>query len=263
MFPDKLRRFYHPQIDFEEARMHIPEIIAHRGASADAPENTMAAFRLARAQGAQWIELDVMLSGDLKPVVLHDETMHRTASDERAVRDLSLEDLQKLEVGSWFSRNFTGERIPVLQDVLSFCAHNGMGMNLEIKPGAGLEQETARQICAVLLSTPSKDLPPILLSSFAWEALEVASQLTPDIPRACLAEALTQDAIDFAEREKCISINLGNDHIQQEDIERIASTGKKTLVYTVNNPARAKQLLSWGVTSLFSDVPGQMLKALS
>lgn len=97
--------------------MSRPVVIAHRGASADAPENTLAAFRLAEAQGADAVEMDVRLSRDRVPVVIHDPTTLRTAGVEGRVAEMALEELKRLDVGRFFSAKFRGERIPTLAEV--------------------------------------------------------------------------------------------------------------------------------------------------
>src|SRR3984957_14426501 len=95
-------------------------LIAHRGASGHAPENTLAAFRKAIAQGVAFIETDLQLTKDARLVAIHDETVNRTTTGHGAVHDLSLYDLRKLDAGSWFGSEFAGERIPTLEEILEF-----------------------------------------------------------------------------------------------------------------------------------------------
>src|SRR5580658_7344129 len=95
-----------------------PPVIAHRGASAQAPENTMAAFRLATESGAKWVEFDVHLTQDGVPVIMHDDTLDRTTDGKGKIADASWADVQKLDAGSWFDKRFKGERVPHLDEVL-------------------------------------------------------------------------------------------------------------------------------------------------
>lgn len=108
------------------------EVIAHRGASAYAPENTLAAFKLATEMGADWFELDCTLSKDGEVVVMHDDTVDRTTNGKGYVRDLSLYDLKQLDAGSWFAPEFAGERIPTLGQALDLAKWK-IGVYIEIK----------------------------------------------------------------------------------------------------------------------------------
>ena len=109
-----------------------PVIFAHRGASANAPENTLAAFELAVRLGAKAIELDTMLSRDGIPVVIHDHTLERTTNGHGLVSDHDQSDLIQLDAGSWFSETFKGEKIPLLREVLERFSHNIL-INIELK----------------------------------------------------------------------------------------------------------------------------------
>ena len=95
-------------------------MIAHRGASGHAPENTLAAFRKAVALGVSFIETDLQLTHDARLVAIHDDTVNRTTNGQGAVHDLTLEEIRKLDAGSWFGSEFTGERVPTLEEILDF-----------------------------------------------------------------------------------------------------------------------------------------------
>ena len=109
-----------------------PLIIAHRGASGSAPENTLAAFSLAVEQGAQVIEIDVHMTADGYPVVIHDATVDRTTNGTGLVREKNLADLSRLDAGAWFSPRFAGERIPTLEEVVAW-AKSRVALAIEIK----------------------------------------------------------------------------------------------------------------------------------
>src|SRR3984885_3778804 len=110
-------------------------LIAHRGASGHAPENTLAAFKKAVTLGATFIETDLQLTKDARLVAIHDETVNRTTNGHGAVHDLSLYDLRKLDAGSWFGSEYAGERIPTLEEILEFSKKNDVVFYLELKPG--------------------------------------------------------------------------------------------------------------------------------
>ena len=118
-------------------------LIAHRGASGYAPENTMAAFRKAVAMGLSFIETDLQLSRDARFVAIHDDTVNRTTNGQGAVHDLSLAELRRLDAGSWFSSSFTGERIPTLEEILEFAKRHDVVFYLELKPGGSWGGEHA------------------------------------------------------------------------------------------------------------------------
>src|SRR3954468_23083058 len=109
-------------------------VIAHRGASGHAPENTLAAFRRAVALGATFIETDLQLSRDARFVAIHDDTVNRTTNGQGKVHDLSLAELRRLDAGSWFGSEYAGERIPTLEEILEFSKKNDVVFYLELKP---------------------------------------------------------------------------------------------------------------------------------
>src|SRR6516165_3787782 len=110
-------------------------VIAHRGASGHAPENTMAAFRKAVAQRAAFIETDLQLSRDAHFVAVHDDTVNRTTNGRGSVHELTLAELRELDAGSWFGSEFSGERIPTIEEILQFSKKNDVVFYLEIKAG--------------------------------------------------------------------------------------------------------------------------------
>ena len=118
------------------------QIIGHRGASAYAPENTMASFRWAQFMGCHYIEFDVMLSADGHPFVFHDETLNRTTNGRGKFGMMSAEYIQSLDAGKWFSRQFINEKIPSLQTVLEWLLMSDVKANIEIKPYPGTTEQT-------------------------------------------------------------------------------------------------------------------------
>src|SRR5258708_11793081 len=106
--------------------MDLPRIIAHRGASAIAPENTLAAFRAAAVSGATWVEFDVSLTKDGRPVVFHDDLLDRTTDGTGLLAETPFEILTHLDAGSWFAPDFSGEMVPTLEEDL--VTHAGLAM---------------------------------------------------------------------------------------------------------------------------------------
>ncbi|WP_029010749.1 glycerophosphoryl diester phosphodiesterase [Azospirillum halopraeferens] len=240
----------------------LPRLIGHRGAKESAPENTLASVREAARQGAPWVEVDTMLTRDGVPVVIHDDTLDRTTSGRGAVADTDLADLRRLDAGAWFDPRFAGETVPTLQEVLDLVRDLGPGLNLEIKPSAGRNAETARAALAVLAAAP---LPAgrLLVSSFEPECLEVAGRLAPDVPRGYLMDETPADWAAIADRLGAATLNVDQRRQTADSVAAFRATGRPVLAYTVNDAARARTLFDWGVTGVFTDAPGRLAAELA
>lgn len=164
--------------------MNMPVIYAHRGASFHAPENTMPAFRLAMEQGADGIELDVHLTRDGVPVVIHDETAARTGSRAGAIKDRTYEAWGDTDFGSWKDPRYTGTKLPSLAEVLDLLAPWHGRLNIELKTDVerypGIEQAVLRLVDAVGMRRR------VVISSFHHESLAVCRQLDGEIETAAL-----------------------------------------------------------------------------
>src|SRR6185312_1960824 len=171
----------------------LPRIIAHRGSPRVAPENTLASFRAAAGEGASWVEFDAALTADARPVVFHDDALDRTTDGAGLLNDTSFDVLQGLDAGSWFSRAFAGEMVPTLEEVLELLAGLCLGFNMEIKPAAGREMETATLSLAVARQCWPTDHPIPLVSSFSRIAVAVAKEEQPGWPRGLLFDRLADD----------------------------------------------------------------------
>ncbi len=239
----------------------LPRLIGHRGAKESAPENTLASLREAARQGARWVEVDVMLTRDRRPVLIHDDTLNRTTSGFGPVPDLSLEELKRLDAGSWFNPRFAGESVPTLEEALALIADLGMGLNLEIKPYPGQDVPTAE----IALATLKRLWPagrPLLVSSFEVPCLEVAKAMAPEIPRGYLLWDPPADWAAIADRIGAATLNVHQDRQTAETIAAYRATGRPVLAYTVNDAARARTLFDWGVAAVFTDAPGRLAAAL-
>jgi len=240
----------------------LPRVIGHRGAAAVAPENTLASLRKAKELGAAWVEFDVKLTRDGAAVLMHDERLRRTTDGQGAVAQLTLAEIQKLDAGAWFGPSFAGERVPTLADALALCGELGLGINVEIKPCPGREAETTRVAVETLLEHWPENRPAPLISSFAPVCLAVARDLAPAVPRGYLASRLPERWQEQLEAYGCSTLNL-NDR-QTSDLQRAAvlAAGVPLVLYTVNDPGRARELLEKGVAALFTDRVGEVLAAL-
>ena len=142
-------------------------MIGHRGAAGAAPENTLASIRKARELGATWIEFDVKLTKDGHAILFHDDCLERTTDGRGAVAATTLAEIRRLDAGGWFGPAFRGEPVPTLGQALALCVELHLGINVEIKPCAGREVETAQVTVATLLDVWPRDRPAPLVSSFS------------------------------------------------------------------------------------------------
>ncbi|MDO6681115.1 glycerophosphodiester phosphodiesterase family protein [Oceanobacter sp. 5_MG-2023] len=235
--------------------MRTSTVIAHRGASRLAPENTLAAFRLAQQAGASWIEVDVALSADGQAVIFHDERLDRCTNGHGWLLLHTLIELQQLDAGSWFADHFCHERIPTLQALLHWACQHSIGLNLEIKAVVGREAETVQALVMAYQATLAETgMVPILLSSFNPLSLQYARSALPEVPRALLTEAIPADAALRLTRLGCEGLHFCADLADPEVIRTLANAGFNLRAYTVNNPTQADSLLAMGVNAVFSDI---------
>jgi len=232
----------------------LPSVIGHRGASAYAPENTLAGFHAAKARGCIWVEFDVRLCADGVPVVCHDDCLERTSDGRGRISRLPLATIRLCDAGGWFDKKFAGERVPTLGETLACCGELGLGANIEIKAERGRARPTATAVAACIDRLPSLR-PPILISSFISEAVVEAAERAPHVPRGMLWGKIPRGWAKIAEQLGCATINADQGHLTQAIVAEVTSAGYPVLAYTVNDPDRARQLFNWGVASVFSDVP--------
>ncbi len=232
----------------------FPTVIAHRGGGHIAPENTLAGMRCALDHGFTMVEFDVKLTQDNVCIVMHDDNLKRTSNGEGLVAQKSFNDLSKLDFGSWHSAYYAGEPVPTLASVLRFCQENNVFCNIEIKPCAGREIETGQQVAQVISEIWKADHEFLLYSSFYPDALRAAAEITPNIPRALLVEGEVPDnAEEYLESLGCVAIHLDEQYVTQDIIHRFHQESYRVATWTVNDYRRAKELLKWGVDSLFTD----------
>lgn len=239
-----------------------PPVIAHRGASAYAPENTLVAFTKAAQLGVKWLEFDVMLAACGKPIIFHDETLDRTTNAFGDISQYSNAYLQSLDAGFWFDPRFSGEKIPTLQQTLEFLSNTKMCANVEIKPLPGQEKSTAIHAFNEVMTYFPQPHSSILFSSFSIESLQCLRKLSPDCFLGLLLHEWEPNWQTVCESLQCVSVHVNEEIMTREAAQRIKDMGKFLLCYTVNNPMRAIELYSWGVDAVFSDAPDKILQAL-
>ncbi|MCC2666881.1 MAG: ugpQ [Gammaproteobacteria bacterium] len=233
----------------------IPPIIAHRGASALAPENTLAAFLKAKQLGLHWVEFDVMLASTGEAIAMHDDTLERTTNGQGRVIDCSYDYLKTLDAGSWFHPDFFEERIPLLEDVLKLLQQQELAANLEIKSLSGYEEVTVQRIVDILKKNfgLNNTEQPLLISSFSPIILKITKKLLPSASLSVLMDEWHSDWQDFCEEIQAVTVNINHRILTPERTRAIKQKNYKVLAYTVNTAERAHELFSWGVDAVFSD----------
>lgn len=233
----------------------LPQIIGHRGAAGYAPENTLESIHTAADVGVEWVELDVKITKDEIPIIFHDEELSRVSNGSGLVADKTLEELRELEVGSWFGESFAGIKIPTLEEAMEVLIERDLGFNMEIKPCPAREVVTAEAALDVL-SHVWDDHDRLLISSFQHVSLEVAMDMAPNWHRGLLlGEEWPDNWIELAKLLKVSTINFNGNACSDEQIEEALELGLPLLAYTINDPARAHELQTMGVTAIFSDEP--------
>ncbi|MBO9357154.1 glycerophosphodiester phosphodiesterase [Bordetella petrii] len=230
-----------------------PIHIAHRGGGRLAPENTLAAMRVGARHGFRMLEFDVKLSRDKVAFLLHDDTLDRTTDGHGPAAALAFGNLARLDAGGWHSPAYTGEPVPTFQAVARYAIANGIACNVEIKPNPGQESETGSAVALAARELWQGALPAPLLSSFSEDALAAARQAAPELPRALLVDHVPPDWAERMARHECVALNINHRDASRELIDAVHAAGYRIAAWTINDPARARLLLSWGLDALFTD----------
>lgn len=239
----------------------LPPVIAHRGASAYAPENTLVAFKLAKQLGVHWIEFDVVQAADGEPIIFHDETLDRTTSGKGAVFDYPFSSLRTLDAGSWFNPAFANELIPSLKEGLVFLQEIQLNANIEIKAIKGHEECHVKKVLETVAPFMDNGCT-FLFSSFSIDALRCLRSLAPTSLIGLLLHEWISDWQAICKWLLPASIHVNEEIITATRAKEIKDKGNQLFCYTVNSPERAKELFKLGVDAVFTDVPDVILKSL-
>lgn len=238
-----------------------PLWIAHRGAGRQAPENTLAAFRLGASLGYRMFECDARLSADEQLFLLHDATLDRTAGTGGIAGEISWNTLAALDAGAWHSPEYAGEPLPRLEQIVNFVLARGLALNVEIKPTPGVEARTGECIARWLDRRWPREATPPLLTSFKPEALEAARQAAPGLPRGLLLDTLWNagesgsglDWLATAQDLGCVAV-VANHRVMTADVRhQLHQARLRALCYTVNDGAEARRLMALGVDGIITD----------
>ena len=230
-----------------------PLVIAHRGASMYAPENTIAAFELAVEMGADAIELDTMLTADGIPVVIHDQSLERTTNESGNVSSMMVAEIKLLDAGSRFEVRFAEEKIPTLEEVFSAVGKEIL-INVELKNYTSPFDRLPETVVALVMKKGLSDR--VLLSSFNPIALIKAQRASEEIRRAALigggpkiARGIIEAFTDYFALHPEVSL------VNQGVVDKHHAAGHQVNVWTVNEESEMMKLLSMGVDGLITDKP--------
>jgi len=232
-------------------------VIAHRGASGHAPENTLAAFRRAVALGASFIETDLHLSRDAHFVAIHDDTVNRTTNGQGHVHDLTLTDLGRLDAGSWFGSEFFGERIPTLEEILEFSKKNDVVFYLELKPTGAWGGEHA----LIGALRESGEIARTIVISFDAGIIAALRKIEPTLMTGLLFEGQIDQPLERAVEVGARQLAVRGDLVTPALIAEARKRDLQIVCWTVNQPAHMRMLIEAGVDGIMSDYPDRLVAA--
>lgn len=235
--------------------------IAHRGASAYAPENTLAAIEKAAALDATVVEVDVQRTADGELILMHDTDLVRTTDaevlfpgrDSYAVADFTMAEVDRLDAGSWFGASFAAEPVPTLDEALDRMRELAVDLLLEVK-APELYPGIERQIVAELRHNPYWLHPSrLVIQSFDWESMRLSHQMLPWIPHGLLGRVPEADIAAYARWAD--QINPSFTTVDATYVRAVHAAGVEIHVYTVNNADDMRAQIAKGVDGIISNHP--------
>lgn len=236
-------------------------VIAHRGDSKAAPENTLPAFASAIKAGADLVELDYHHSADGVPIVIHDATLDRTTDvqqrwqiDKVPVLAKTVTELRQLDAGQWFGRQFSGTRLPTLDEAID-CIQAGSMTLIERKAGDA-------RTCIELLRRKGL-LDQVVVQAFDWEFLRDCRQIEPNVLLGALGRGeISQAVLDKIAATGATVVGWHQESITAESILAVHGRGWRAWAWTVDDPARAESLVEAGIDAIISNVPARIRETI-
>jgi len=246
------------------AEIHFPSpmVFAHRGASALAPENTLSAFQLALDSGSHGIEFDVKLTGDGEVIIHHDQTLDRTTNGSGDIRRFTLDQIKRLDAGSKFNPQFSGERIPTLRDLFELLG-NKLILNIELTNYASPGDDLVVRVVSLVRQYHLQD--SILFSSFLPGNLILARRLCPEVPNGLLSLPgipgwFSRSPLPFWVPREALHPHLGD--ATHKLVTRQHDKSCRVHVWTVNEEEDLRRMSKLGVDGIFTDDPARALRVL-
>ncbi|NLU10065.1 MAG: glycerophosphodiester phosphodiesterase [Tepidanaerobacter acetatoxydans] len=236
-------------------------VIAHRGASGYAPENTLAAIELALEQKCDGIEIDVQLTKDYEVIVHHDWNVERTTNGKGEIRDLTLQEIKQLDAGSWFDEKFKGEKILLLEEILETVPKSIL-LNIEMKSKATDERELEKKVAGILKKYDRID--NTIISSFNHYSINKIKELLPEIKTGILYEADMIRPVDYvlSNFKEIYSLHPCNDYVGEKFVKMVKEANLKIYTWTVNDIFTAGLLSKLGIDGIITNYPDIMKKSI-
>lgn len=234
-------------------------IAGHRGDRSEAPENTIPAFEAAFASGMDFIETDLQLTADGQVVLIHDETVDRTTNGSGAVADLTLAQIRALDAGSWYSKDYAGTPVPVLDEFLDLLVRSAPSNTkalLELK-GFWTVADVSGMLAGIYLRGVQDR---VVFASFHFGTLENAGTAAPAIPRVIIQSVMSDDPVRLAEFYGAIAILTAPESIQRDPdaVAEMHAAGLGVLLYTLNTENHWSEALALGVDGIVTDAPSEL-----
>jgi glycerophosphoryl diester phosphodiesterase len=238
-----------------------PLVIGHRGASAHAPENTLASFELAIRDKADAIEFDVKLSADKKVIIIHDATVDRTTNGIGKVARLDLVALKELDAGGKFSEGFKGEKIPTLHEVFERFGKQIL-MNVELTNYSTSFDDLVIRVVELVKTYKVEDR--VIFSSFLARSLRLARRLLPEVPCGLLVYSGWLGLFPrwFGWKKRFQALHPYLTDVNQALVQSVHGSGKRIHVWTVNGKEEIKSMLALNVDGIFTDDPGMLRRLM-
>lgn len=240
--------------------MKKPLIIAHRGASGWAPENTMKAFEKALEMESDGIELDVHMSKDGHLIVCHDERVDRTTNGSGFIKDLTLAEIKALDAGSWFGEDFSEEKIPTLEEVFSLIEGKGIIINIELKSGPIFYDGIEKKVIELLKKYNLQE--KAIISSFNHYSLVESKKIDKSIKTAVLYMEGLVDPWKYAQYIEADGLHPLFYNIVPQVVEGCIKNNMFVIPFTVNEEEHLKKFLQSGITGIITNYPDRARKIL-
>ena len=247
----------------QKKTLKLPKLIGHRGVKDLCPENTLESIAMALELGLTFVEIDVKISKDKLPILLHDDTLDRTTNGNGLVIDYDYENIKKLDAGKFFYKKNTNIFVPKLEDTLNLCINNNVNLNIELKPNKNFEKENTLQIYELTKNIHQID---IFFSSFDMISILEISKLYPQSFRSFLLDDFNEynihDLINLSINNDLKICGLNIDLVSTDIIKKIKESNMSITVYSDKNInlSKANEIFSLGVDSIFIDNPRDLLE---
>lgn len=237
------------------------KIAAHRGLSGVYPENTLLAFEAAWTAGVSWIETDVSMLQDETLIIFHDDRQGRTVAGDKYIAEAVWADFATADAGVWRGQAFSGQKVLTLNQLLAWTKGRRLTLNLEIKCHRGRQQQTAAALASVLQQRACQN---IVISSFETSLLTHLRPLMPELRLASIHDKIPHNLDQLIADLHLEAVHLDHQLVTStEQVADITKNGVALRAWTVNETARARQLLDWGVDLVMSDYADSLMTALS